>query len=112
MQAIIDGLREGLGTFLSYIPQIIGAIIILIIGYIIAVVLQKVVARILQAVGFDGWMERGGIKQFFDRAQTRETPATVIGKLVFWFIFIITITMRSEERRVGNECRSRWSPYP
>src|SRR5687768_9038093 len=22
------------------------------------------------------------------------------------------ITVRSEERRVGKECRSRWSPYP
>ena len=22
-----------------------------------------------------------------------------------------TATMRSEERRVGKECRSRWSPY-
>ena len=22
-----------------------------------------------------------------------------------------TITVRSEERRVGKECRSRWSPY-
>ena len=24
---------------------------------------------------------------------------------------ILTITQRSEERRVGKECRSRWSPY-
>ena len=24
---------------------------------------------------------------------------------------IYTITTRSEERRVGKECRSRWSPY-
>ena len=24
---------------------------------------------------------------------------------------VITITFRSEERRVGKECRSRWSPY-
>ena len=24
---------------------------------------------------------------------------------------IITIIPRSEERRVGKECRSRWSPY-
>ena len=23
----------------------------------------------------------------------------------------ITETLRSEERRVGKECRSRWSPY-
>jgi hypothetical protein len=34
-------------------------------------------------------MERSGIKQFFDRAQTRQTPATILGKLVFWFVFII-----------------------
>ena len=26
--------------------------------------------------------------------------------LFFWYI-----TARSEERRVGKECRSRWSPY-
>ena len=25
--------------------------------------------------------------------------------------FLAEITMRSEERRVGKECRSRWSPY-
>ena len=24
---------------------------------------------------------------------------------------MVKITMRSEERRVGKECRSRWSPY-
>ena len=31
------------------------------------------------------------------------------------FIFLnkerVRLTMRSEERRVGKECRSRWSPY-
>ena len=27
------------------------------------------------------------------------------------YINAITIAERSEERRVGKECRSRWSPY-
>src|SRR5690242_21880381 len=27
-------------------------------------------------------------------------------------IFILSLTARSEERRVGKECRSRWSPDP
>jgi small-conductance mechanosensitive channel len=66
------------------------------VGYIVAKILQAVVARVLKAVGFDGWMERGGIKQFFDRAQTRATPATVLGKLAFWFVFIIAITMAAD----------------
>jgi len=93
---MIESLQNALGTFLEYIPQLIGAIVILIVGYLIARALQAVVSRVLQAVGFDNWMERGGIKQFFDRAQTRETPATVLGRLVFWFVFIITITMAAD----------------
>ena len=29
----------------------------------------------------------------------------------FEFIFVYGVRERSEERRVGKECRSRWSPY-
>jgi small-conductance mechanosensitive channel len=93
---MIESLQNAVGQFFAYVPQLIGAIVILIIGYIVARVLQAVVARLLKAIGFDRWMEHGGIKQFFDRAQTRETPATVLGKLVFWFVFIIAITMAAD----------------
>ena len=93
---IARSLQEALGQFFSFLPQLVGAIVILIVGYIVAKILQAVVSRVLKAVSFDGWMERGGIKQFFERAQTRETPATVLGKLVFWFVFIITITMAAD----------------
>ena len=35
-----------------------------------------------------------------------------IGELpVLDFLVIIALGTRSEERRVGKECRSRWSPY-
>jgi small-conductance mechanosensitive channel len=89
-------LQDALSAFLSYIPQLIGAIVILIVGYVVARVLQAVVGRVLQGIGFDRWMERGGIKQFFDRAETNQTPASILGALVFWFIFIIAITMAAD----------------
>jgi small-conductance mechanosensitive channel len=93
---VLQSLENAVGQFLAYIPQLLGAIIILIVGYIVARILKAVVSRVLQGIGFDGWMERGGIKQFFDRAQTNQTPATVIGTLVFWFVFIIAITMAAD----------------
>ena len=93
---VFQPLQDALSTFLSYLPQLIGAIVILIVGYIVAKILQAVVGRVLQGIGFNGWMERAGIKQLFDRAQTRETPATVLGKLVFWFVFIIAIVMATD----------------
>jgi small-conductance mechanosensitive channel len=93
---MIESLQNAVGQFFEFVPQLIGAILILVIGYIVARILKAVVARVLQAIGFDRWMEHGGIKQFFDRAQTRETPATVLGTLVFWFVFIIAITMAAD----------------
>src|SRR5918998_6432257 len=93
---LFQPLQNALSTFLSYIPQLIGALVILIVGYVIAKVLQAVVGRVLQAVGFDGWMEKGSIKQFFDRAETNQTPVSILGQLVFWFVFIIALTMAAD----------------
>src|SRR5919112_2013624 len=93
---MFEPLQNALSTFLSYIPQLIGAIVILIIGYIVARALQAVVGRVLQTIGFDGWMEKGGIKQFFDRAESNQTPHSILGALVFWFVFIIAITMAAD----------------
>src|ERR687885_660608 len=95
-EGMFQPLQNALSTFLSYIPQLIGAIVILIVGYIIAKALQAIVGRVLEGIGFDRWMERGGIKQFFDRADTQHTPHSILGRLVFWFVFIIAITMAAD----------------
>ena len=89
-------LQDALSAFLGFIPQLIGAIVILIVGYVIAKALQAIVGRVLEGIGFDRWMERGGIKQFFDRADTEHTPHSILGSLVFWFVFIIAITMAAD----------------
>src|SRR5687768_18481634 len=39
------------------------------------------------------------------------TPVSIRGKLTFYFEIDKQGKGRSEERRVGKECRSRWSPY-
>ena len=93
METVTRSLSQGLGSIMSALPALIGALVILIIGYIIAKVLQAITTRVLQGMGFQGWMEKGGIKQFFDRSQTQQTPLSIIGKLVFWLIFFIAITM-------------------
>src|SRR3712207_1564243 len=45
----------------------------------------------------------------------RQTKIGIIegSKMVYmiWAAFLILNMLRSEERRVGKECRSRWSPY-
>ena len=93
MESIGRSLSEGLGTIMGALPALIGALVILVIGYIVAKVLQGITTRVLQGMGFEGWMEKGGIKQFFDRSQTTQTPLSILGKLVFWLVFFIAISM-------------------
>ena len=93
METIGRSLTQGLNAILGALPALIGALLILIIGYIIAKVLQGIVTRVLQSMGFEGWMEKGGVKQFFDRSQTKQTPLSILGKLVFWLVFFIAISM-------------------
>src|SRR5260370_27837284 len=39
------------------------------------------------------------------------TATATIGTILALVIAYVTTRRRSEERRVGKECRSRWSPY-
>ena len=93
MEAVGRSLSQGLGSILGALPALIGALVILVIGFIVAKILQGVVTKALEAMGFQGWMEQGGIKQFFDNSQTNQTPLSILGKLVFWLVFFIAITM-------------------
>src|SRR2546422_4425495 len=47
--------------------------------------------------------------------RTIGVPALATADLTLWRWFFfglgLVLVMRSEERRVGKECRSRWSPY-
>ena len=51
-------------------------------------------------------------QNFQQDARSDATSAAKLGRLLGVDAIIIgSITQRSEERRVGKECRSRWSPY-
>src|SRR5256885_13931561 len=50
------------------------------------------------------------LKKFDDFLASREPVQAPLGEL-FQGPIADSLTHRSEERRVGKECRSRWSPY-
>lgn len=93
MDSLAESFSRALDVFFSYIPQLIGAIIILIVGYFIAKLIQKIVAQVLKTVGFDRWMEKGGVKKFFDRADSGQTPSGLLSLVGFWFVLLIFLTM-------------------
>lgn len=83
--------REGFTTFATFVPKLIGALLILVIGYFVAKLVAKLVDRVLERVGFDRAVERGGIKKAL--AKSSYDASDIVATLVFFAIFIPVLSM-------------------
>ncbi|MGW7683285.1 membrane protein [Kribbella sp. NPDC054772] len=85
--------EDAFSKLLSFIPNLLGGLVILVVGYFVAKVLGKLVGKLLGRVGFDQWMDRAGVSGVLQRSGTGLTASAMLGKVVFWFVFLISFTM-------------------
>jgi len=88
---IQQGLTDAWDSIVTFVPKLVGFLLILLIGYIVAKVLASVVDRLLERVGFDGWVERGS----FGAALRRSSfdASDILAQLVFWTVFLIALQL-------------------
>jgi len=78
--------REAFTTFATFIPKLLGFLVILLVGYFIAKLVAKLVDKVLERVGFDSAVEKGGIKKAM--AKSKYDASDIVAKLVFFAVFI------------------------
>ena len=57
------------------------------------------------------WSNIEGLRKWIAVLAVFTAGIGIMEALLFQFMGKVVDTTRSEERRVGKECRSRWSPY-
>lgn len=82
---------NALNAVMSFLPSLLGALIVLILGWIIAATLASLVKRGLRVIGLERAVERSGIGRFIDQSGTQWTVSGVIAALTKWSIFLIFI---------------------
>jgi mechanosensitive ion channel-like protein len=85
------GLTEAWERVATFVPKLLGFLVIVIIGYLIAKLVARLVDTILERVGFDGWVERGALKTGLDRANT--DASDVLATVTFWVVFLIALQL-------------------
>jgi Conserved TM helix len=94
MQLAIDfegGFESAWNRIATFVPKLVGFLLILVIGYFIAKFLAKIVNGILQRVGFDRAVERGGLRQAL--AKSKLEPSDILAKIVFWTAFLFVLQL-------------------
>jgi len=92
LTTVVTGAWNAFATKItSFLPDLIGAIIIFVVGWIIARLVKLGVERLLKLVRFDKATEKTGVRQFLKKGDLVKAPSEIIGSLVYWFIMILVI---------------------
>lgn len=86
-----DSFENAVDSAIEVLPQVLLFIVILIVGFIAARVLASLLDTILEKVGFDRWVERGGVKRAL--ANTPYDASDFLAKLVYYALVLFTLQL-------------------
>jgi len=87
--AIFNAFSNALNLVLTFVPRVIGFLVILLIGWIVATVVSKALTFVLRKIGFDRMADRIGLTRFEQRMGVKMDAAGLLGKIVYWFLFLV-----------------------
>lgn len=86
-----QGFSDAWSSVATFVPKLIGFLVIVVIGWIIAKVVAKIVDKVLERVGFDRLVERGGVKRMLDKS--RYDASDLLAKLAYYAILLIALQL-------------------
>lgn len=94
---LITGLTAGMARLFGAIPNILGALILLIVGWIIAGIVAGLVTKLCRAIHVDTVGDRVGVNGFLQQAGTSLKASNILGEIVKWVIRLVFVEMAAEQ---------------
>lgn len=88
---VADPVKAMLIKIWSYIPTLLGAILILVVGWMIAKLLEGVIVRVLKAVRLDVASDKAGVSNILAQGDIKLTLSELLGAIVYWLLVLVII---------------------
>ena len=93
---IVESLKDLWVETSSFLPSLIGALIVFIVGLIVATGLEKIVERLIHHAKLDHLLKQLNVESFLSRGGVRLNAGVFLGRLVYWFIAIAFLLAASD----------------
>ena len=87
-----DSFQNTTDGIFAFLPNLVGALLILLVGYIIAKIVSGIVGKLLDKVHIDQRLNESSASRYVDAVLPGASPSKGIARVVFWLIFIFFIT--------------------
>lgn len=88
-QITLESLQKLWQGFLTFIPKLIGAIVIFVIGWFISIWIGKLIAAILKKIKLDRLFQKTDWQEALEKAEFKISVSDFIGELVKWILVIV-----------------------
>lgn len=88
---VFQSLQSAFTQLLNYLPQIIGALVVLLVGYVVARLIKAAITKVLQKLRVDSRLHEGPAGRYAERLSPRGSPSRLVGTLAFWVIMLFVI---------------------
>lgn len=93
---LMTSLREVAHRLALVAPRLLAAVTLSLVGWVVAAVARRLTLRILHAADLDGRCRRWGLTATLSRSGVRQAPTVLVGRLIFWTIFLVALLMGIE----------------
>nr|MBU1328846.1 hypothetical protein [Candidatus Omnitrophota bacterium] len=88
-EIVIEPIKAMLVRAATFLPTLIGILVILVVGWIIASVLKNVVVKLLKLIQFDTASEKSGLADVLRKGGIKNTLSELMGGLIYWIIMLL-----------------------
>ena len=110
---VVDPVKAMLIKIWSYVPAILGAIIILVIGWVIAKFVEAIVVRGLKAARLDVVSDKAGLANMLAQGDIKWTLSELIGVIIYWVVMlsVLAAALNALNLTVAGDLLSRLVAY-
>jgi hypothetical protein len=95
MNELTEVFIQSFNTFIqqlaSFLPSLIGALLILIVGWIVAKIFRSISIKFLKLIKFNVVTEKAKVDQFLADGGVKKSAIEIIGSLFYWLIMLIVL---------------------
>jgi hypothetical protein len=93
---LVTMFREVVQRLALVAPRLLAMLTLILVGWAVAAIARRLTVRILRAADFDQRCGRWGLTTTLTRGGIRQPPTVLVGRLLFWMIFLVALLMGIE----------------
>ncbi len=92
----MEALTKLLDQFIRFVPNILGAILIVVVGYIVSRIITTILKRLLAAVGLDRLGARLQRIDVVQRSEIEISLSTILAQLIYYFLMLVILVAATD----------------